>query len=261
MTTSQIPLLDDGTYRTAIRRVGIRLIPLLILVYVIAWLDRVNVSFAALQMNRDLGFGPAIYGFGAGVFFLSYAALEVPSNMLLARVGARRWIARIMISWGVAATAMVFISGPTSFYIARLLLGAAEAGCYPGILYYLGLWYPRADRGRALSWFAIAVPLGSLFGGPCAGVLLSLDGRLGIAGWQWVFAMEGLPAVIIGLVVLRYLPDSPKEAKWLTPDERACLLNKITEERASTDSQHLGAWQVLRNGTAICDGLNRPEFR
>jgi ACS family tartrate transporter-like MFS transporter len=208
-----------------------RLIPLLTLVYVVAWLDRVNVGFAALQMNRDLGFSPAVYGFGAGLFFVSYAALEIPSNLVLARVGARIWIARIMISWGIVTIATLLVKGALSFYALRFLLGAAEAGCVPGIIFYLSSWFPRAERGRVLAQFALAVPIASIFGGPIAGMLLSLNGVSGLAGWQWLLLVEGLPAVLLGLVVLRYLPDSPAQATWLEPRARAALIEALRRDR------------------------------
>jgi ACS family tartrate transporter-like MFS transporter len=212
-----------------------RLIPLLTLVYVIAWLDRVNVGFAALQMNRDLGFSPAVYGFGAGLFFVSYAVLEVPSNLVLARVGARLWIARIMISWGVVSIATLLVKSALSFYVLRFLLGAAEAGCVPGIIYYLGTWFPRAERGRVLAQFAVAVPVASIAGGPIAGLLLNLNGAFGLAGWQWLFLVEGLPAVLLGIVVLRHLPDSPTQAVWLEPRARLALVETLRRDRSSID--------------------------
>lgn len=224
---------DDCT--AAIAAVRRRLVPLLTLVYVIAWLDRVNVGFAALQMNRDLGFSPAVYGLGAGLFFVSYAALEVPSNLVLARVGARLWIARIMISWGVVSIATLLVKSALSFYALRFLLGAAEAGCVPGIIYYLGTWFPRAERGRVLAQFAVAVPVASIAGGPIAGLLLNLNGVYGLAGWQWLFLVEGLPAVLLGIVVLRYLPDTPAQATWLELPVRAALVEALQRDRREID--------------------------
>jgi MFS transporter, ACS family, tartrate transporter len=221
-----------GDLGSAVRAARRHLLPLLALVYIIAWLDRVNVGFAALQMNRDLGFSSIVYGFGAGLFFLSYAALEIPSNLILARVGARRWIARIMISWGLITIGMLFVSGPVSFYALRFLLGAAEAGCFPGIIYYLGTWFPRSERGRVLALFAAAIPIASVAGGPIAGLLLSLNGELGLAGWQWLFLIEGLPAVLLGIVVLKRLPDSPAQATWLNAPERQSLLHALAQDRS-----------------------------
>ncbi len=190
-----------------IAKVTWRLIPFLLLLYIIAWLDRVNVGFAALQMNEDLGFSAAVYGFGAGVFFVGYALCEIPSNLILARVGARRWIARIMLTWGVLAIAMMWIKTPTSFYVLRFLLGVAEAGFLPGIIYYLSHWYPAAQRARAVSLFMVAIPLSIVVGGPVAGLLLGMDGMMGLRGWQWLYLIEGAPAVVFSVIVWRYLPD------------------------------------------------------
>ena len=176
--------------------------PFLFVLYVVCFLDRVNLGFAALQMNRDLGLSPAEYGFGAGIFFLGYVLFEVPSNLILARVGARRWIARIMISWGLVAVGMMFVRGPLSLYALRFLLGATEAGFFPGMVYYLSRWYPAAERARAIARFMVAIPLSGIVGGPISGAILGLNGQLGLAGWQWLFLLEGLPAVLLGFVVL-----------------------------------------------------------
>ena len=240
----------DSPERTALLEVTRRLLPFLFLLYVVCFLDRVNLGFAALQMNHDLGFSPAVYGFGAGIFFLGYVLFEVPSNLVLARVGARRWIARIMISWGVVASAMMFIRGPLSLYALRFLLGAAEAGFFPGMIYYLSRWYPAAERARAISRFMVAIPVSGIVGGPISGALLGLNGRLGLAGWQWLFLLEGLPAVLLGFVVLAFLTDGPDEAKWLTTAEREWLNARLAEERDECERRHgLGVAQALTNGT------------
>jgi ACS family tartrate transporter-like MFS transporter len=215
-----------------------RLIPFLLLLYIIAWLDRVNVGFAALQMNQDLGFSPAVYGLGAGLFFIGYALFEVPSNLVLARVGARRWIARIMFTWGLISAAMMFVRGPTSFYILRFLLGVAEAGFFPGIIYYLSMWYPAAQRARAVSWFMVAIPLTIVIGGPLAGYLLDMDGLGGLRGWQWLFLIEGLPAVLLGVIVFFYLTERPEEAQWLEPAERTWLNDTIHAEQVRARERH-----------------------
>ncbi len=217
---------------SAVQKATRRLVPFLLLLYVVAWLDRVNVGFAGLQMNRDLGFDSAVYGFGAGVFFLTYALCEVPSNLVLHRVGARRWIARIMVTWGILSIAMLLVRGRTSFYVLRCLLGAAEAGFFPGIIYYLGNWFPRAERAKAMAGFTAAIPLSSVIGGPLSGALLKLNGTFHLAGWQWLFLVEGIPAVILGAVVWRYLPDEPREARWLDANEREWLSNEIARERS-----------------------------
>ena len=240
----------DSPERTALLKVTRRLLPFLFLLYVVCFLDRVNLGFAALQMNHDLGFSPAVYGFGAGIFFLGYVLFEVPSNLVLARVGARRWIARIMITWGVVASAMMFIRGPLSLYALRFLLGAAEAGFFPGMIYYLSRWYPAAERARAISRFMVAIPVSGIVGGPISGALLGLNGRLGLAGWQWLFLLEGLPAVLLGFVVLAFLTDGPDEAKWLTTAEREWLNARLAEERDECERRHgLGVAQALTNGT------------
>ena len=233
-----------------------RLLPFLFLLYVVCFLDRVNVGFAALQMNHDLGFSPAVYGFGAGIFFLGYVLFEVPSNLILARMGARVWIARIMITWGLVAAAMMFVRGPLSLYGLRFLLGVAEAGFFPGIIYYLSGWFPAAQRARAVARFMIAIPLSGVLGGPLSGALLGLDGRLGLAGWQWLFLLEGLPAVVLGFVVLRYLTDRPEEAAWLTPAQRAWLSTHMNQEREQCERHHgSDVLQALSNGTVWQLGL------
>jgi ACS family tartrate transporter-like MFS transporter len=235
---------------TAVSKVTRRLLPFLFVLYVVCFLDRVNLGFAALQMNRDLGFSPAVYGFGAGVFFLGYVLFEVPSNLVLARVGARRWIARIMITWGLIAAAMMFIRGPLSLYALRFLLGAAEAGFFPGMIYYLSRWYPAAERARAIARFMVAIPVSGIVGGPISGALLGLNGWLGLAGWQWLFLLEGLPAVLLGFVVLAFLTDGPEEATWLTPSEREWLSARLSAERNECERRHgLGVVQALTNGT------------
>lgn len=232
--------------RETMRRVGLHLLPFLFLLYVCAYLDRSNVAIAALQMNRSLHFSATAYGMGASVFFLSYAAFEVPSNIVLARVGARRWIARIMVSWGVIAAATMFVRTPFSFYVLRFLLGAAEAGFFPGVVYYLGQWFPAAWRGRAIARFMVAIPISGAIGGPVGGLLLRLDGIHGLAGWQWLFLLEGLPSIALGIVVLFVLPDCPADARFLTPDQRDWLDQRLlTEQATSSTARSLTATQVL----------------
>lgn len=233
--TFPAPPPDAALEQAVTRRTGRRLLPLLFLLYVVCFVDRTNVGFAALQMNRDLAFGPAVYGLGAGVFFLGYALFEVPSNLALARVGARRWIGRIAVTWGALAAAMLFVRSAGSFYAMRFLLGVAEAGFFPGVVYYLGAWFPERQRGRAMSRFMIAVPLAGAVGGPLGALLLGLDGRLGLAGWQWLFLLEGLPAVLLGAVAYRTLPDDPRDARWLPAAERAWLLERLAAERAAAE--------------------------
>jgi MFS transporter, ACS family, tartrate transporter len=226
---------------TAVARVSRRLIPFLFLLYILNFLDRVNVGFAALEMNRDLGFGPAVYGFGAGIFFIGYCLFEVPSNLVLYRTGARLWIARIMVTWGLAASAMMLVRTPWSFYLLRFLLGVAEAGFFPGIIFYLTHWYPARERARAYAWFLAAIPVCGVIGGPISGALLGLDGRLGLQGWQWLFLLEGIPSVLVGVAVLWLLPDRPGDARWLPPAERAWLEERLAAERSEPVTHHIGS--------------------
>ena len=214
-----------------LRKITWRLIPFLFVLYVIAWLDRVNVGFAGLEMNADLGFSSTVFGFGSGIFFLGYCLFEIPSNIILERVGARLWISRIMVTWGLISAGLMFVRTPAAFYLLRFLLGVAEAGFFPGVIYYLSLWYPAAHRARAIAAFMTAVPVAGLIGGPLSGALLELDGLHGLTGWQWLFLLEGLPAVILGTSVLFYLKDRPETTQWLTPAERDWLVETLAAER------------------------------
>jgi MFS transporter, ACS family, tartrate transporter len=223
---------QDGHLASAIRKATVRLIPFLCLAYTVNFLDRVNVGFAALHMNEDLGFSPSVYGFGAGIFFLGYIVFEVPSNLALQRFGARIWIARIMISWGLVACAMALVHSETSFYVLRFLLGVAEAGFFPGIILYLTYWFPAAERARIVAVFMASVPLATVFGGPVSGALLQMHGFLGLSGWHWLFLIEGAPAVLLGLLALKVLTDKPAQADWLTPQERQALTARIAAEDA-----------------------------
>jgi len=220
------------------RRVSLRLLPFLFLLYVFNFLDRTNVAIAALQMNRDLHFSATAYGFGAGIFSLGYALFEVPSNLVLARVGARYWIARIMISWGLVASAMMFVHTPIQFYTLRFLLGVAEAGFAPGIIYYLSGWFPAPQRARALSRFLIAVPISAAIGNPLSAWLLGLDGLRGLAGWQWLFLLEGIPSVLLGFTVLAVLPDHPAGARWLSVAQRDWLTARLRRDADESSAPH-----------------------
>ena len=229
---------DDEVGRRALARTRRRLIPFLFLLYIVSYLDRINVGFAALQMNEALGFSARVFGMGAGIFFLGYVLFEVPSNLALERFGARRWIARIMISWGLASAAMMFVQGPASFFALRFVLGVGEAGFFPGMILYLTYWFPAAERARAVAQFMTATAIAGVVGGPVSGALLSLDGLGGLAGWQWLFVVEGLPAVLLGFVVRRFLTDRPEDAEWLPPDERAWLSARMREEREERARAH-----------------------
>ena len=233
-----------------LRKVGWRLVPFLMLLYFVNFLDRVNVGFAALAMNKAIGLSPAVYGWGAGIFFLGYFLFEVPSNLLLQRVGARLWIARIMVTWGVVSTAMAWVSGPASFITLRFLLGIAEAGFFPGIILYLTFWFPAAYRARIVAAFFMAVPLSSVFGNPVSAWVLGLDGWLGFEGWRWLFAIEGVPAIVLCFVVLGYLGDGPATAAFLAPEEREWLCATIAaEDQARTTARPLDLRAALINGT------------
>ncbi|HXP78645.1 MAG TPA: MFS transporter [Verrucomicrobiae bacterium] len=239
---------DAAIAASALRKASVRLIPLIAIAYGVAYTDRVNISFAALQMNRDLHFSASSYGLGAGLFFLSYAACEIPSNLLLYRFGARRWIARIMLTWGLLAMGMMFVKTPREFYIVRFLLGMAEAGFFPGVVYYLSQWFPANVRARTVSRFYVALPLSSVFMGALAGALLNLQGRLALAGWQWLFLAEGLPAVILSVIFLAYLPNTPGEAKWLTAEERDWLSNQLRADNSAIGERHSeGALRAILN--------------
>jgi MFS transporter, ACS family, tartrate transporter len=243
--------MDEADARigaSALRKASVRLIPLIAIAYGVAYTDRVNISFAALQMNRDLHFSASSYGLGAGLFFLSYAACEIPSNLLLYTFGARRWIARIMITWGLLAMGMMFVKTPLEFYAVRFLLGMSEAGFFPGVVFYLSQWFPANVRARTVSRFYVALPLSSVFMGGLAGALLNLQGRLGLAGWQWLFLAEGLPAVVLSVVFLVYLPNTPAEASWLTAEERDWLVDQLRADNSAIGERHAeGALRAILN--------------
>jgi D-galactonate transporter len=223
---------------STIRAISWRLIPFLVLAYFLAYLDRVNLGFAALTMNAELNFSPTVFAWGAGIFFVGYFLFEVPSNIALEKFGASRWIARIMVSWGIISALMALVSGPLSFYGLRFLLGIAEAGFFPGIILYLTYWFPAEYRARFLAAFAIAVPVSTVIGAPVSGMLLGLDGTLGLKGWQWLFIIEGIPSIILGIVTWFYLTDRPEKAAWLSAEQKAWLSTKLAGELAAKQSAH-----------------------
>ena len=234
---------EEATYL----KVTWRLIPLLLLCYIVAYLDRVNVGFAKLQMAGELGFSDAVYGLGAGMFFIGYFFFEVPSNIILHRVGARVWIARIMVTWGIVSGGMMFIQTETQFYVMRFLLGLAEAGFFPGIILYLTYWYPSHRRARIVSMFMTGIPLAGVIGGPLSGwIMKSWDQVNGLHGWQWMFLLEAIPSVLIGVVVYFYLDDRITSAKWLKDEEREILKKRIEEEES--DKEHVPMMQVFKSG-------------
>jgi len=223
--------------RSVLSRTRIRLLPLLLILFIVAYLDRVNVSFAKLTMNAALGMDNAAYSLAAGIFFIGYFLFEVPSNLILEKVGARRWIARIMITWGLVSGATAFVTGAHSFVAMRFLLGIAEAGFFPGIILYLTYWFPQSERARVIGLFMVGIPLTGLIGSPVSSELLGLDGVLGFQGWQWLLLLEALPAIVLGVGCLAWLPDGPSKARWLAPAEREWLSSTLAAERAAVQKE------------------------
>ncbi len=242
------PATIDPLERETIRRVAWRLMPLLMLGYFCAYLDRVNVGYAGLQMNKALGFSSSVFGFGSGIFFFGYFLFELPSNLVLAKFGARRWIARILLTWGVISGLTAFVWNDWSFYGIRFLLGLAEAGYYPGVVLFLTWWFPSYYRTRMMAFFMLASVISLIIGPLVSGQLLELDGWLGIAGWKWLFIVEAVPAIVMAFVTLRYLTDRPEEAKWLRPDQRAWLAKRLAEEQSQReDIRRFELGEALRN--------------
>ena len=248
--TSGLPLETgmSALERETMAKVTRRLIPLLMICYFTAYLDRVNVGFAALTMNKALGFSAAVFGVGSGIFFVGYFLCEIPSNLILAKVGARKWIARILITWGIISGLTAFVWGEWSFYGVRFVLGLAEAGFYPGIILYLTWWFPSSYRSRIIGIFMTAIPISIILGSIVSSQLLRLDGSLGLQGWQWLFILEAVPPVILGVVVMFYLTDGPAEAHWLRADQREWLANRLQTEQAQRESiRHYALGETLRN--------------
>ncbi|WP_153131755.1 MFS transporter [Dechloromonas hortensis] len=242
--------------KRTMRRITWRIVPFIMLLYFIAYLDRVNIGFAALTMKQDLGFTASILGFGAGIFFWGYFLFEVPSNIALHKFGARIWIARVMVTWGIISGGMAFVEGPTSFYIMRFLLGAAEAGFFPGIILYLSYWFPARHRAGVTALFMAAAPISTALGSPISAALLEMNGVMGLVGWQWMFILEAVPALILGVVVFFYMTDKPEQAKWLKDDERAWLVNAMHAEAASkADSAKHSILSGLANPRVIALAL------
>jgi ACS family tartrate transporter-like MFS transporter len=248
-----------------IRKLTWRLVPFLFLLYIVAYLDRINVGFAALQMQQELHFDDAVYGLGAGVFFAGYFLFQVPSNLALERVGAKRWIALLMISWGAISACMAMTRTPRSFYVLRFLLGSAEAGFFPGVILYLKSWFPATARARTVARFMTASPLSGVIGGPISGLLLSMHGTTGLSGWQWLFLLEGIPAVLLGGMVLVYLTNRPEEAEWLAPEQRQWLLQTLEAEAAGSASTSASTFSAFRSGRVwmlcfVYFGLNTASY-
>ena len=251
-----------GIEKATMRRVILRLVPFLMICYFCALLDRVNVGFAALQMNKDLGLTPAMFGFGASMFFFSYFLVEVPSNLALQRFGARKWIARIMITWGLVTGCMALVVGPYSLYAMRFVLGAAEAGFFPGAILYLTYWLPSQYRARILATFTVSIPLATFLGSPLSVTLLELDGALGLRGWQWLFILEAIPTVVLGVACLFVLTDKPEQAAWLAPEQRAWLTGRLEAEAAvRRPVGHMSLLQLATNKyflvmALVCSGAS-----
>jgi MFS family permease len=245
-TTTALP---DALEKSTIRRVTRRIMPFLIVLYLINFLDRTNVGFAAPGMEADLGIGPAAYGLGAGIFFIAYFLFEVPSNVALFRFGARKWIARIMVTWGIIAGALAFIQSGEHFFILRFLLGAAEAGFYPGIIFYISLWYPARYRARMTGIFFLGIPIAQVIGAPLSGGLIQLGDAIGFQGWRMMYLVEAIPAIILGIVTFFYLTDRPAQAKWLNDDQRTWLSGELAHDEATArqgQGPELGKWAQVK---------------
>ncbi|MCX4163175.1 MULTISPECIES: MFS transporter [Paraburkholderia] len=242
---SAVPVSAELAEDSALRKAAWRLIPLMTVCFVLNYIDRTNIGFAALTMNRDLRLSTEMFGWGAGILFFGYCFFEVPSNILLYRFGARIWLARIMITWGLLSAATALVVGPKSFYVVRFLLGVAEAGFNPGVMFFFMAWFPRRFRSRAMAWFQMAIPLSAVVAGPLCASIMQIDGLLGIAGWQWIFIIEGLPATILGIVLLIVLVDRPGDARWLSPQESQALTDAVSREPRAHASKDLRS--VLRD--------------
>lgn len=248
--------MDMEIEKRTLKKITWRIVPFIMILYLIAYIDRVNIGFAALTMKEDLGFTASVLGFGAGIFFLGYFLFEVPSNVILHKVGARIWIARVMLTWGLIAGGMAFVDSTTSFYVMRFLLGVAEAGFFPGIILYLSYWFPARHRAGVIAMFMAAAPIAVAIGSPISAALLQMDGIWGFAGWQWMFVIEAIPAVILGIVVFFYMTDRPEKAKWLKEDERNWLVKTMQDEDVGKNSnQHHSILRGLLNPRVLALAL------
>jgi len=237
------------TEKQVFKKIAWRLLPLITIAYIVNFLDRTNVAFAALTMNHDIGLSATAFGYGSGILFLGYCFFEVPSNIALYRFGARIWLARIMISWGFVSMAMIFTTGPHSFYLLRFLLGVAEAGFFPAAAFYIAVWFPAQYRAQIYAWFLIGIPLSSFIGGPLASLLLAMNGVMGFSGWKWLFIAEGIPAVILGILYLIFLVDKPEQASWLSAEEKELVAKSLGNERKEREKRHL--WASLKDSRVL----------
>lgn len=251
MNDTNLPAVDNDVAQRAHSRIVRRLMPFLIVLFALAYIDRVNVSYAALGMTDELGFDPKALGFGAGIFFIGYFLLEIPGTLIVENWSARKWLARIIISWGILATLMGFIHNETQFYVVRFLLGLAEAGFFPGIIVYLSHWFRYQDRAKAVAMFMVALPVSNILGAPASGLLLGIN-WLGLSGWRWVFILEGIPAVIFGVITIFYLTDRPQQAHWLDDDEKRWISSELEKEKQARKAvRSYSVWEALRHRNVL----------
>ena len=244
--------MNTDLYTSTLKQLNAKIIPFIVICYFVANLDKTNISIAALQMNADLGLSASMYGLGVGMFYISYILFEIPSNVIMTKVGARRWIARIMITWGIVSTGMAFVHSANQLYVMRFLLGMAEAGFAPGIIYYISCWFPRSNRARAMSFFYMGSVAASIIGLPVSGALLNMHGIADIAGWRWLFALEGIPAVALGFMVLWRLPDTPDHAPWLSPEQKSWLRQRLQQDNAGVEIGKNHSWlSALKDKTVL----------
>lgn len=244
--------MHTDLYSTTLRQLNAKIIPFIIICYFVANLDKTNISIAALQMNADLGLSASMYGLGVGMFYISYIIFEIPSNVIMTKVGARVWIARIMITWGIVSAGMSLVQTPTQLYVMRFLLGMAEAGFTPGIIYYISCWFPKSNRARAMSFFYMGSVMASIIGLPISGSILNMHGLADIAGWRWLFAIEGVPAVVLGIMVLWRLPQTPDHAPWLSAEQKGWLKAQLARDNAGVEVGNNHSWlSALKNKTVL----------
>lgn len=245
-------MMNTDLCTSTIKQLNSKIIPFIVICYFVANLDKTNISIAALQMNADLGLSASMYGLGVGMFYISYILFEIPSNVIMTKVGARRWIARIMITWGIVSTGMAFVHSANQLYVMRFLLGMAEAGFAPGIIYYISCWFPKSNRARAMSFFYMGSVAASIIGLPVSGAILNMHGIADVAGWRWLFGLEGIPAVLLGCLVLWRLPDTPEHAPWLTPEQKSWLRDRLQQENAGVEIGKNHSWlSALKDKTVL----------
>lgn len=244
--------MNIDLYTSTMKQLNSKIIPFIIICYFVANLDKTNISIAALQMNADLGLSASMYGLGVGMFYISYILFEIPSNVIMTKVGARRWIARIMITWGIVSTGMAFVHSANQLYVMRFLLGMAEAGFAPGIIYYISCWFPKSNRARAMSFFYMGSVAASIIGLPVSGAILNMHGIADVAGWRWLFGLEGIPAVVLGCLVLWRLPDTPEHAPWLSPEQKSWLRERLQKDNAGVEIGKNHSWlSALKDKTVL----------